>query len=179
MIQKDFGDNAMSAGQIKVWHKCSKDGRESVESNPCSGRPATSITPENVEHEWGAIDNHQRSVIDSMRTKANVGIPKTTVSEILMNNLGIKCVMAKLGLWLLLADQKEHRAAVANDLIQTATNEPDFLKKVITRDESWVYGYELETKAQSSQWKSLGPPCLKKARQSCSKIKTMLTVFFN
>ena len=33
---------------------------------------------------------------------------------------------------LLLPEQKEHRAATANDLIQTATNEPDFLKKVIT-----------------------------------------------
>ena len=32
---------------------------------------------------------------------------------------------------LLLQEQKEHHAAVANGLIQTATNEPDFLKKVI------------------------------------------------
>ena len=96
-----------------------------------------------------------------------------------MQDLGMKRVMAKFIPWLLLPEQKEHRVAVANDLIQTATNEPGFLKKVITRDESWVYGYELETKAQSSQWKSPGPPCLKKARQSCSKIKTMLTVFFD
>ena len=48
---------------------------------------------------------------------------------------------------LLLPEQKKHRVAVANDLIQTATNEPDFLKKVIIRDELWVYGYDLETKA--------------------------------
>ena len=26
MIQKAFGDDAMSAEQIKVWHKCFKDG---------------------------------------------------------------------------------------------------------------------------------------------------------
>ena len=31
MIQKAFGDDAMSAAQIKVWHKHFKDGRESVE----------------------------------------------------------------------------------------------------------------------------------------------------
>ena len=47
----------------------------------------------------------------------------------------MKCVVAKFVLWLLLPEQKEHCAAVANDLIQTATNEPDFLKKVITRNE--------------------------------------------
>ena len=80
---------------------------------------------------------------------------------------------------LLLPEQKDHCAAVANDLTQTATNEPDFLKKVITRDEWWVYGYDPERKAQSSQWKSPGYPGLKKAWQSHSKIKTMLTVFFD
>ena len=49
MIQKAFGDDVMSSGQIKVCHKRFKDGQESVESDPCSGRPATSRTPENVE----------------------------------------------------------------------------------------------------------------------------------
>ena len=39
----------------------------------------------------------------------------------------MKCVLAKF-----IPEQKEHRAAVANDLIQTATNESDFLKKIIT-----------------------------------------------
>ena len=46
-------------------------------------------------------------------------------------------VVSKFVLCLLLPEQKEHHTAVANGLIQTATNEPDFLKKVITRDESW------------------------------------------
>ena len=68
--------------------------------------------------------------------KANLGIPKSTVPEILMQDLGMKCVMEKFILWLLLQEQKEHRAAVANDLIQTATNKPDFLKKVITLKET-------------------------------------------
>ena len=49
-----------------------------------------------------------------------------------MQDLGMKCVIAKFNPQLLLPEQKEHRAAVANALTQTATNEPDFLKKVIT-----------------------------------------------
>ena len=44
----------------------------------------------------------------------------------------MKRVVAKFVPWLLLPEQKEHRAAVADDLIQTATNEPDFLQRVIT-----------------------------------------------
>ena len=64
--------------------------------------------------------------------EADLGIPKTTVSEILMQHLGKKHVVEKFIPWLLLPEQKEHNAAVANDFIQIATNEPDFLKKVIT-----------------------------------------------
>ena len=46
----------MNAELIKVWHKCFKDDQESAESDPCSGRPATSRTPENVEHVQTAIN---------------------------------------------------------------------------------------------------------------------------
>ena len=49
MIQKASEDDAMTAAQIKVWHKHFKDGRESVESDPRFRRPATSRTPENGE----------------------------------------------------------------------------------------------------------------------------------
>ena len=50
----------------------------------------------------------------------------------------MKFVMAKFVLQLLLPEQKEHHTAGANDLIQITTNEPDFLKKIIARDELWV-----------------------------------------
>ena len=97
--------------------------------------------------------------------EADLGILKTTVSEILTQDLGMKHVVAKFVPQLLPPEQKEHHAAVANDLIQTATNEPDFLKKVITGDESWVYGCDPEMTAQSSQWKSPASPRLKKVMQ--------------
>ena len=79
--------------------------------------------------------------------EADLGIPKTTVSEILPQDLSMKHVMAKLVPWLLLPEQNENRATVANDLIQTTADEPDFLKNVKTRDEGWVYGYDWEVKA--------------------------------
>ena len=47
--------------------------------------------------------------------EADVGIPKTAVSEISTQDLGMKCVVAEFVPQLLLPEQKEHRAAVAND----------------------------------------------------------------
>ena len=59
MIQKASRDNAMSAVQIKVWRKCFRDGLESVESDPHSGRPATSRTPENGERVQAVINSER------------------------------------------------------------------------------------------------------------------------
>ena len=46
----------MSAVQTKVWHKHFKDSQKSVESDPHSGRPTTSRTPENAERLWAEIN---------------------------------------------------------------------------------------------------------------------------
>ena len=42
-----------------------------------------------------------------------------------------------------------------------------------------MYGYDVETKMQSSQWMWKGSPRPKKERMSQSKIKVMLVVFFD
>ena len=56
--------------------------------------------------------------------EADLGIPKTTISEILTQILDMKCFMAKFVLQVLLPEQRKHGDAVVNDLIQTTTNEP-------------------------------------------------------
>ena len=48
----------MSAAQTKMWHKHFKDGRESVESDPCSGKPATNTTLENIKCVWATINKN-------------------------------------------------------------------------------------------------------------------------
>ena len=76
------------------------------------------------------------------------------------------------------SDQQAHRVQVCQDLLDHSENGKEFLSKVITGDESRVYGYDVETKIQSSQWTSKTSPRPKKARQVRSKIKVLLTVFF-
>jgi len=53
------------------------------------------------------------------------------------------------------------------------------LSRVITGDESWVYGYDTETKQQSSQWKSPTSPRPKKVRQAKHNVKSMIITFFD
>jgi len=49
----------------------------------------------------------------------------------------------------------------------------------VTGDESWVYGYDLETKKQSSQWRGPTSQQPKKGCQVPSKTKVMLLAFFD
>ena len=53
------------------------------------------------------------------------------------------------------------------------------LERLITGDESWIYSYDPETKAQSSQWKSPTSHRPKKARMSRSATKAMIVTFFD
>ena len=76
-------------------------------------------------------------------------------------------------------DQKTRRMTIAQEMLNDVNDHPDLLKKVITGDESWVYGYDIETKAQSFQWKHTESPRPKKARQVRSNVKVLLTVFFD
>ncbi|KAG1653485.1 Protein GVQW3 [Nymphon striatum] len=125
-----------------MWYKCFKEGRESVESNLCSGRPSTSRTPENVERVRDAINEDRRLTVREL--EENLEIPRTSVSEILMEDLGMRHVAAKFVPWFPLQEQKAFRAEIAEDLLQTTNNDPHFLKQVITGDESWVYSYDPE-----------------------------------
>jgi len=129
MMKKAFGDDSMSKAQIKLWYRHFKDGRESAESDRRSGRPSTSRTPENVESIRDAINENRRLTVQEL--KKDLGIPRTIISQILAEDLGKKRVAAKFVPRLLSRQQKEFHAAVAQDLIETANNDPDFLKTII------------------------------------------------
>ena len=70
------------------------------------------------------------------------------------------------------------RLEVSQDMLNYANSDHEFLNIVTTCDESWVYGYDPETKAQSTQWKHSTSPRPKKVRQVQSNVKVMLTVCF-
>jgi hypothetical protein len=75
-----------------------------------------------------------------------------------------RCISEKFMPRLLSNDQKARRLSVCRELKQQTRDDPNFISNVITGDEPWVYGYEPETKQQSSQWKSPNSPQPKKKK---------------
>jgi len=53
-------------------------------------------------------------------------------------------------------DQRDHQVQVCTELQKAVRHDPNFLSRVITGDESWLYDYDPETKQKSSQRKT--PP---------------------
>ena len=102
LLQKAFRDDAMSAAQIKVWHKYFKDGWESVKSDPHSGRPATSRTPESVEHVPAAINKDWWLTV---RTRSWSGDSKNYCVWDFDTDFDMKHIVAKFVPWLLLPEQ--------------------------------------------------------------------------
>jgi len=76
-----------------------------------------------------------------------LGLSFGSVQSILTEDLGIKLVSVKFVSEVL-------TVRVARDLLPCADKYTNSMKTVITNDESWIYEYNPETKAHSSQQKT-------------------------
>jgi len=59
-------------------------------------------------------------------------------------------------LHLLTDSQKENSVEISQELPANTNGGENFLEEIITGDETFVYGYDVETKMQSSQWMGKG-----------------------
>ena len=176
MIRHAYENEAMSHARCFKWHAHFKRGRTSLKDNERSGPTFTSPTPKNVEAIRQLVYKDCRRTIKDI---AAISVLYGTVQTILTCDSNMHRVAANFVPRLLTPEQKEHRVAICQELCQRALDDPSFMSRVITGNESWVYGYDSETKQQSSQWKSPGHSRPKKARQSCSVTKSMLIEFFD
>jgi len=119
-------------------------GRTSLEDDERSGRPSKSSTPKNVETVRRLVYEDRRRTINDIAVIVNVSYG--TVQTILTCDLNMHRVAAKFMPRLLTPKQKEHRVTICQELRQCALDNPSFMSRVITGDESWVYGFDPKTK---------------------------------
>ncbi|UYV83800.1 hypothetical protein LAZ67_X000166 [Cordylochernes scorpioides] len=139
------------------------EGREDVNDEERAGRPSTSTTDEKINEVEKMILANRQITVREVAEDLNISIG--SCHSIFINDLGMRRVAAKFVPKLLNCDQKQHRMNIANEMLDSVRDDPNLLQRVITGDEAWVYGYDVETKAQSSQWKLPHEPRPKKARQ--------------
>jgi hypothetical protein len=160
--------------KLVLRYKRFKDGRTSVDDDEHSERTSTSKTPENTAKIRETILAGQRRTIHDV---CEIGLSYGTGQRILAGNLNMGRISAKSVPRVLSDNQKVHRISACKEIKQEATDDPNFISNIRTGDETWVCGYEPETKQPPSQWKSPNSPRPKKARQVSSNVKFILILF--
>ena len=107
MMQKIFGNECMSQTRIKEWYNRFKGGRTTVDSDSRSGRPSATKPLDNIERVRLAIEGDRRLTFRKLEN--DLGIPKTTVWEILNKILGMTPVCAVTCFFTTITRQRIHR----------------------------------------------------------------------
>jgi len=136
--------------QCYEWFKRFKEGRMSVGKDPRSGRHFTPTNDDHVERVLAVICGNRRLTVREAADE--VGISIGSCHYIFTGKLQMRRVSAQFVARLLTDDQKENRVEISKELLANANGNENFLKNIITGDETWVYVYDVVTKTHSSMW---------------------------
>jgi len=112
----------------------------------------------------GIIDQIHGIILEDRRISATsiadkLGITSERVGSIIHEDLDMWKLCAKWVLKCLNADQKPQRCRSSEQLLECFRRDPnDFLSRLVTMDETWLYHYDPETKQQSTKWWHRGSP---------------------
>jgi len=108
------------------------------------------------------VRSNRRLTVREIAEDCNISVG--SCHEILVEKLGMHRVAAKFVPQLMSQDQKDNRVTICQEFLDHANDDDMFTRQIITGDETWVYGYDVETKVQSLQWVGKFSPRPKKAR---------------
>ena len=175
MLHTAFEAFCMNRASVFEWHKRLKEGRESVRDDERCGRNKEVRTPELIGHIKNSMDQDRRVSIETISAQFDVSVG--TVHIIIREELKMRKICAKFVPRAIREDQKERCCHDIRKMVELINSVPAVLDTLVTYDESLIYCYDPETKRQSSQWKYVGSPRRKKARQSKSTHKLLMTPF--
>ena len=125
-------------------------------------------TPEIIYQIHELIFEERRILAKSIAEQ--LGISRERVGPITHEDLDMRKLSAKWVPKCLNADQKRQRCQSSEKLLEFFRRDPyDFLSRLVTMNEIWLYHYDPETKQQLVEWQHSGSPRPKKI--SSAKIR--------
>ena len=129
MLQQAYGEDCLSRTQCHEWYQRFKSGKTSIEDDPKSGRPSTSMEDDHVEKVLAVIRQNRRLTV--REAAEEVGVCKSSCHLIFPEKLKMRRVAAKFVPRLLTDAQKENRVTVSHELFGRSNADENFLKNVI------------------------------------------------
>uniref|UniRef100_A0A1I8JKM9 HTH_48 domain-containing protein n=1 Tax=Macrostomum lignano TaxID=282301 RepID=A0A1I8JKM9_9PLAT len=177
-LQQVLGNCAPTEQTVRKWYRLFAEGRESVEDNGRSGRPMTATKETVVKKVQELLDDDRRRTCEELAE--DVGVSVGSVHTILTERLLLQKKFCKWVPHLLTGEQKMQRTVASSSHLRRFHREgEDFLSRIVAGDETWVYSWDPETKAQSAEWLPAHSPRPQKAIRKQGAIKIMHVMFFD
>ena len=131
--------------QVQLWYNRFKEDREDDIDYARPDCSSTSTTDGNIEAVNKMIFYNRRISIKEVADSVDIsfGLCQAIFTDV----LGMKCAAEKIIPKLLYIEKNQCRMDIAQEMLAMFKNNSDLFKKVITGDESWLYGYDIEIKA--------------------------------
>ena len=163
---------------VQKWFTEFHCGRISTETIPNPGRPNEVITPEMINKIHDIVFNdpqvkvHEIAQIVSISTERMVNILHTYLC---LRKLRTRWVSR-----LLTINQKRIRVTTSEQNLAYFNHNPkEFLRRIVTIDETWIHHYTPETREGSKQPLKPGERALKRPKTQQSAGKVMASVFLD
>ncbi len=176
-LNKAYGDECLSDCRIRFWFNSFSKGRNVVLDLPRSGRRRSGQSAENIKRVKELVQKDKRVTVKAIETQLQ--IPHSTVHDILRKDLQLRRRAAKFVPRLLTPAHLMQCFDCCSTMLRCVHRHPGLLKEIITMDEAWVYTYDPELKAQSSQWLTKNEPQPVKGKRTRAVGKSLLIVFFD
>jgi len=176
ILTETLGEYAPSHATVKNWLTKFKRGDFSACDAPHPGRHKTVTTREIIDQIHELILEDRR--ISAKSIAEQLGNSHERVGSIIHEDLDMRKLSAKWVSKCLNADQKRQRCQSSEQIFEFFRRDPnDFLSRLVTMDEAWLYHYDPETKQQSMEWRHSGSPHPKVFRVQKSAGKVVVSVF--
>ena len=177
-LDKCYSDSAPSKTTVKRWYADFKDGRTDTNDAERSGRPNSSVVPENTKrlHKLVLADRKLklREIAEELK------ISEGSVFTILHEHLSMRKLCSKWVPRLLTVDQKQQRVDDSERCLQLfQCNKKEFLCTYVTMDETWIHYFTLESNRQSDEWPAAGESRPKRPKIQTSTGKVLASIFWD
>lgn len=170
-----YKEDALSYRQVARLVSDFKDGRESVEDRPHSGRPVTTFTQVNIDRVRDVLDSNPYATYDEIVEETS--ICRGIVFKIIHEALKLRKIASRYVPHVLSDDNKKKRVEFCQENLSYYRDGPGRLCDILTCDEVQIYHMQLGRKQSNMSWVGKGESPRVIVRRGNFDAKTLFSIF--